>query len=528
MRIRYTIALSLLLATGALARADHLDVYIITGQSNSLGTTNLEGAGFNPGDHPADAVTKFFWSNVRSASSDSVGSVLYGDSNGAITTLQMQQGDGGANSQFWGPEFGMARTLFDSGKANIMVIKASRGGGGNHYWLPTTGHMYSHLLAQVDAALGVAKDEGHTFDVKGFLYLQGESNNTDEAAAAGTRLQTLIDGVQSHINSKFSNAAEDMYSVIGEIASSASSADRITTTNMQKSLATANAAIGFFDTHDQSLKSDNIHFGKDAKLEIGRRYADAFNSRTWIESPNLLAGYSANEGSVNAVPHPISQGLSEMGNSGGVTMQAVNDGGTPAWRIAGNNSSSSPQYRQVLSASDFQQQFDRGWDFRAKAKVVSGGGLAMWSINGAASDPGWSVAARNGNSIGFQLSRVNGDELQVSLLSSESPVNLGPGSADEFHTIELRGNARSSTFDFYIDGELQSAGIDFTHGSGLAGFQNALVFGSGSNGGMGSDVYWNDVSLTAVPEPTSAVLGWPWIGVAIAINGRHRRWSVRN
>ena len=182
----------------------------------------------------------------------------------------MQQGDGGANTMFWGPEFGMARTLFDAGNANVMVIKASRGGGGNGFWLPTTGHMNNHLLAQIDVALTAAQNAGHTFDVKGFMYLQGESNGAAEAAAAGTRLQALIDGVQSHINANFSDAAANMYSVIGEVAASGSSANRITTTNMQKALATASATVGFFETHDQLLKSDNIHFGKDAKLEIGR------------------------------------------------------------------------------------------------------------------------------------------------------------------------------------------------------------------------------------------------------------------
>ena len=176
-----------------------------------------------------------------------------------------------------------------------------------------------------------------------------------------------------------------------------------------------------------------------------------------------------------------------------------------------------------LVSSDFQQMFDRGWKFRATAKVISGSGLASWSVSGVSNDPGWGIASGNGNMNGFQLARVNGDELQVSLWSGQTPVNLGPGSAEEFHTIELRGIARSSKFDFYIDGQLRSAGNDLTNGPGLVGFQNALTFNSGSIGGTGMDVYWNEVSLTAIPEPTSAVLSWIWIGLAITVNGRHWR-----
>lgn len=171
----------------ASVRAHQLDVYILTGQSNSLGTTNLEGAGFNPGAHPADAQMDLFWSNVSTASSDPNNIVLYGDSGGAITTLQMQQGDGGANIKFWGPEFGLVRTMFNAGNDDVMVVKLSRGGGDNGFWLLTTVHMHNHIMTQLDTALNADQTVGYTFGVNGFLHLQGESNSATEAAATDTR-----------------------------------------------------------------------------------------------------------------------------------------------------------------------------------------------------------------------------------------------------------------------------------------------------------------------------------------------------
>jgi hypothetical protein len=118
------------------------------------------------------------------------------------------------------------------------------------------------------------------------------------------------------------------------------------------------------------------------------------------------------------------------------------------------------------------------WTFKATAKVVSGGGLALWSVTGAGNDPGWGIADGNGNMNGFQLNRVNDDELEVGLWLGQTPINLGPGSADLFHMFELRGAAGSSLFDFYIDDVLQSGGNDLTSGAGFGGFANTLIFNS--------------------------------------------------
>ena len=204
--------------------------------------------------------------------------VLHGDSSGEIRILQMQQGSG-VNPTFWGPEFGLARTLFDAGHSNVMVIKVSRGGGGNGFWRPKLGHMANHLMQQIDVAVTAAKDAGHTFKIKGFMYLQGESNSAAEAAVADERFKALIDAVRTHINSNYPSAADGMYSVIGEIAASTTNASRIETTSLQQALAARSRMIGFIPTRDLALKSDNLHFGRDSKLEIGRRYADAFMSQ---------------------------------------------------------------------------------------------------------------------------------------------------------------------------------------------------------------------------------------------------------
>jgi hypothetical protein len=80
------------------AGAAEVDVYVLTGQSNSLGTTadNSE-SNIGPGVEASDAATRFFWSNASAANTAYPISAMYGNSGGAITPLQAQQGDGGAH-----------------------------------------------------------------------------------------------------------------------------------------------------------------------------------------------------------------------------------------------------------------------------------------------------------------------------------------------------------------------------------------------------------------------------------------------
>ncbi len=278
-------AFGAVLGLAAAGRAVEYDVYILTGQSNSLGTTGSGDTLPAPGVEPADGQTGFFWSNA-SAANTAYPPVLYGES-GGITALQTQQGDGGANPTFWGPEFGFARTLFELGTTNTLIIKASRGGGSNALWDKATfdaaadaGHMWGQLRDTVDAALAaVTATPGDTFRIRGFLYLQGESNTAADATAAGQRLADLASNLTAHIEAGYPGTTAGIKTVIGEIAASGGTAARITTTAGQRNLAAVSDASAFVPTSDLALKSDGIHFGGEAKLEIGRRMANAMAGR---------------------------------------------------------------------------------------------------------------------------------------------------------------------------------------------------------------------------------------------------------
>ena len=268
MRRLFSITRLSLLLTAALGIADaaHYKVFVLTGQSNSLGTTNGTETDVSPGTDPSDTRTKFFWSNVADATTS------LGDSGGAFTALQPQQGNYyPGSSTHWGPEVGFARTLTRAGVGNIAMIKATRGGGGNTHWSKSAnGHMYAHVVATVQAASAALANDGHTFDIAGLLYLQGESDTTEEAAIAGTRLKELVDNLRADLPN-----ATNLQAVIGGIAAVGTSRDTVRANHA--SIAAANSYIDYFPNLDlQAEVTDGLHFNRAAKLRIGSRFAQAF------------------------------------------------------------------------------------------------------------------------------------------------------------------------------------------------------------------------------------------------------------
>ncbi|MFT7489010.1 MAG: hypothetical protein ACI9OU_001410 [Candidatus Promineifilaceae bacterium] len=238
----------------------------MTGQSNSLGTTNGSEPDLSPGVDAADARVQFYWHNVANVSTS------IGDSGGVFTTLQEQQGGYYPRSAtHWGPEFNCARTLYRSGVRDVGIIKASRGGGGNINWSKADGgHMYTHVTSTVAQAAADLVANGHTFEVVGLMYLQGESDSGAEAALASNRLSLLIANLRTDLPN-----ASGMVAVIGGIALSGATRDVVRA--QQAALAAGDASVTYFSNLDlQAEVTDGLHFNKAAKLTIGKRYADAF------------------------------------------------------------------------------------------------------------------------------------------------------------------------------------------------------------------------------------------------------------
>ena len=250
-----------------------LDLFVLTGQSNSLGTVDPANAGDPEAPGSAlDATIPFFWSN-RSTRPGPTPAALLGTSNGRFLSLQSQQGSG-AIPVFWGPEIGFARTLAAAGHRNFAVIKASRAGGGNSFWLKdaSDNHMYQHVVDTVHAA--VSRIPPHRkVKIAAILMLQGESDGLSEATVAGERMQLLLSNLRADLP-----FADDARLLIAGIA--APGLQRNLVRQQQTAAAAANSMLEYIDTMDlQPQLYDGLHFDKAAKLEIGVRLA-----RRWLET----------------------------------------------------------------------------------------------------------------------------------------------------------------------------------------------------------------------------------------------------
>lgn len=255
-----------LFVSAATTRAAHIKLFVLTGQSNSLGTTDGDGADPSPGSDPADAVVRFYWHNLASATKS------LGDSGGVFTMLREQQGGFYKGSAtHWGPEIGFGRRLHRAGVRDFGIIKASRGGGGNSFWSKTAAdhHMYDHVLKTVIAATADLAKGGHTFEIIGLLYLQGESDSPAEAAIADTRIKELADNLRRDLPH-----TKTMHTTIAGIAAAGATRDTVRAKHAE--VAADAALFSFFITTDlRDQMPDRLHFNKPAKLAIGERFAEA-------------------------------------------------------------------------------------------------------------------------------------------------------------------------------------------------------------------------------------------------------------
>lgn len=261
-----SLVLALLLLAATSVHAAHLKLFVLTGQSNSLGTTDGDGAEPSPGPDPTDAAVHFYWHNLANAAKS------LGDSGGVFTTLREQQGGFYKGSAtHWGPEIGFGRRLHRAGVRDFGIIKASRGGGGNSFWSKAAAdhHMYDHVVKTVTTAAADLVKGGHTFEIAGLLYLQGESDSPAEAAIADTRIKELAENLRHDLPN-----ARALHTVIAGIA--VVGATRDTVRAKHAAVATGSDQFSCFMTTDlRDQLPDQLHFNKPAKLAVGERFAEA-------------------------------------------------------------------------------------------------------------------------------------------------------------------------------------------------------------------------------------------------------------
>ncbi len=439
----------------------HYQIYVLTGQSNSLGTDSGTEINKLPGCDPADTHIPFWWHNVSgdiygiSASPGySVGSSL-----GFWKPLQAQFAfNVYANiGNAFGPEVNFARTMYYSGQTNIAVIKASRGGGGNSFWLKSNAdnHMYVLVTNTVMAACNRLAAEGHTFEIAGLLYLQGESDSAGESAAAGTRFKSLVDNLRVDLP----NAAVMKGYMVGNLTTAATRA-------AQEAVAAQYPSYLFYcDSQDLTNEwvADNLHQNKKAKLINGARLAQLVLGRAAhfdaSEKYGGVFGQPYGNGAAGVTPFtglttvttghsPIFQGWAETPNTAqmaaaitAATNQAassINDSSPPAWTITdGDSTGTGYFYSRKFTGPQGTNFAGSGWVYSLTARFPAGyANNPSFCIQYGDASTRWLVQVKRDLSGTLTAIFTNGGAVKTVVLQS--------GDDSAYHNLKLRKSGGGS------------------------------------------------------------------------------------
>ena len=311
-----------------------LHVYILTGQSNSLGAVKGDPASaetlayYSTKDKNGDADGILMWDgNMAGSLSDPTsGGIAWSNEGKTWMTVQPQQTPtsngchGAAGTPYenltgqtdlrsaWeagygygvmGPEYGFSYMTQKKGwKLNatddVAIIKVSRDGGNNDNWVkPASGvNGYTFLLHSVITALkNIDTDAYSSVQLDGLMYLQGETGNATNAGKAKTVMQDLIANLKTDIAAAMVSDA-DLAAKAGKITVSlgdlvlgepatwgTNDPGSCPTLTGQAFLAWANESdsVGFVHTRDLTKITPgdgyNVHYDGNSEITIGARYA---------------------------------------------------------------------------------------------------------------------------------------------------------------------------------------------------------------------------------------------------------------
>lgn len=268
-------------AATQIAHAEDRDLLIVAGQSNAVGYNAI------PGELSADENDQkiLFWWRTGDPPPDDHDST----SGRKWTHLQSQplgtpklpkegrqygnfaQPEGG-----FGPEIGLARTLFAKEQKPLALIKVAFSGTGlqrdwNHTDPGEGGSCYRALIEETRAAIASAKEQGITLRVRAFAWIQGESDaNANDSELYAQRLREMISALRHDLN------APEMLALIAVNTRFGNGNNKFmpTIVEQQQRLTATDPRCAYVDTSSATI-ANAAHFDTKGTLEVGRLFADS-------------------------------------------------------------------------------------------------------------------------------------------------------------------------------------------------------------------------------------------------------------
>ena len=264
--------LALALACVTPVLATHYNVVLLAGQSNMGGKGSISTlTSTYPTLASPQADVQFYYN------SDDVVHDIVNESN----WVTLRPGGG----QQFGPEVAFGRTVADALPShNLALIKSFHGGTNlSNHWNPPSGFAYTIFKNTVTAALTDLTTAGHTYNITGMLWTQGESdaNGTRTTAQYQADLNELIADVRS-------NYGADLPFFISRLADTQTHVSMTTKADIrlaQENVAAADPFAFLIDTDGFSV-GDTLHFSTTGQIQLGTAFGLSYITN--IPEPSSL------------------------------------------------------------------------------------------------------------------------------------------------------------------------------------------------------------------------------------------------
>lgn len=257
--MRIKVSLIFLLVPFALIGQKKADLFVWAGQSNAQGWTG-DATAYPKDEQGLDESILLNWTFFDKESSA-----------GEWVAMQAQKGRYAAGH--FGPEVSFSRALKKAGY-HPAIFKYCLGGTGlaRDWKAPGEGGIYDQMVNDLKPAIKKLVEQGYEVNIRGFIWIQGESDAGDEAAAAAYQLnlQRMIDHLRKEVlhspNLKIILGVDEQHAYVQK---------RSIVVEAQKKLANQDTNILYTSMYGLP-KADATHLTPIGLVEHGKRIFSAF------------------------------------------------------------------------------------------------------------------------------------------------------------------------------------------------------------------------------------------------------------
>jgi hypothetical protein len=283
-----------------------IDVFIVSGQSNSHGWQSNAAALSSNNRHYADTPpTDAFLAYKENG----LGDPLY--NTGSLAQISTQGPGFAGIFDGFGPELSLGKDLASRLPRKLAVVKFSVGAAGlDNHFKKSVNFLYPLLVQQVTSALDQMRAQGFAPELKGFFWLQGETDaggtgfDQDDSLNYGVNITEFVrdlrvDFIAPSLKFYLTEINPNMPLLLAYPVGVQQVNDGM------RNLASSDSNVEFITTSDITEGfADQVHYTADQTIDIGQRWAKAYTPlEDWRQKWFGLDANNTGDAANNADPY---------------------------------------------------------------------------------------------------------------------------------------------------------------------------------------------------------------------------------